>query len=237
MIKEIELDGVTFKLDQRPGHLRDKSDKDAFVLVKTEKFLEYYDKLKERDAPKDIMEVGMFEGGSLVYLDKLFQPTKLVGLDLRREPIEPLEAYREGRDHIVTYYGRSQDQEPTLQAARENFPTGIDLVIDDASHLYAQTRATFEMLFPLVRKGGTYIIEDWAWSHTKPNQEKSAPWYKYPAMSNLIFELTVLAGQYGVIDSIEITRQLVAVTKGAGTLPGGKIDLDGMLRGKKMVAL
>lgn len=237
MVKTIELDGVTFKLDQRPGNQRDKSDKDAFVLVKTPKFLEYYDKLKTRAQPKDIMEVGMFEGGSLVYLDKVFQPTKLVGLDLRREPIEPLEAYREGRDHIVTYYGRSQDQQGTLMAARSNFPTGIDLVVDDASHLYAQTKATFEMLFPMVRTGGTYIIEDWAWSHTPPNQEKKAPWYKYPAMSNLIFEITVLAARYGVIENIEITRELVAITKGPGTLPEGGLNLDGLLRNKKMLQL
>lgn len=237
MVKTIELGGVTFKLDQRPGNQRDKSDKDAFVLVKTPKFLEYYDKLKAKAAPKDIMEIGMFEGGSMVYLDQVFQPTKLVGIDLRSDPIEPLEAYGEDKEHIVTVYGCSQDEQSTLMAARANFPTGIDLVVDDASHLYAQTKATFEMLFPLVRKGGTYIIEDWAWAHTPNNQEKKAPWFKYPAMSNLIMEITVLAARYGVIENIEITRELVAITKGAGTLPEGGVNLDGLLRNKKMLAL
>ncbi len=237
MVKIIELDGVKFSLDVRPGNVRGKSDKDSFVLVKHHAFLDFYDKVKERSNPKDIMEIGMFEGGSMVYFDKLFKPTKLVGLDLRAAPIEPLEDYCEDKDHIKTYYGRSQDKEGTLQAARENFPTGIDLVVDDASHLYAQTRATFEMLFPLVRTGGTYIIEDWAWSHTPNNQNKRVPWWKQKAMTNLIFELTVLAGSYPVIANMEITRELVSITKGPGTLPATGLDLSDRLRKKKMKAI
>ena len=65
----------------------------------------------------------------------------------------------------MTYYGRYQNKEGTLMAARANFPKGIDLVVDDASHLYEQTKATFAMLFPLVRPGGNYVIEDWSWAH------------------------------------------------------------------------
>ena len=38
-------------------------------------------------------------------------------------------------------------------------------MIDDASHLYEPSLASFETLFPLLRPGGTYIIEDWKWEH------------------------------------------------------------------------
>ena len=103
----------------------------------------------------------MHEGGSLVYFDKLFKPTKLVGVDRRVKPIPALEAYRKTRPHIETYYARFQDKAGVLQAARQSFAKGIDLVIDDASHLYAESKATFEMLFPLVREGGLYVIERW----------------------------------------------------------------------------
>ena len=37
----------------------------------------------------------------------------------------------------------------------------LDLVIDDASHLYGPTMASFEVLFPRLRPGGLYVIEDW----------------------------------------------------------------------------
>ena len=55
--------------------------------------------------------------------------------------------------------------------------------------------------------------------------------------TNLIFEITVLAARYGVIENVEITRELVAITKGVGTLPEGGINLDGLLRNKKMTQL
>ena len=42
----------------------------------------------------------------------------------------------------------------------------IDLVIDDASHRLAETRSSFESLFPHVRPGGLFIIEDWRCDHT-----------------------------------------------------------------------
>ena len=35
-------------------------------------------------------------------------------------------------------------------------------MIDDASHLYHPTVTTFELLFPRIRKGGRFVIEDWA---------------------------------------------------------------------------
>ena len=38
----------------------------------------------------------------------------------------------------------------------------IDLVIDDASHLWDKTLASFEVLYPRLRPGGRFVIEDWA---------------------------------------------------------------------------
>jgi hypothetical protein len=45
------------------------------------------------------------------------------------------------------------------------FSAPLDLVIDDASHIYGPTKASFQALFPLLRPGGLYLIEDWAWAH------------------------------------------------------------------------
>ena len=37
----------------------------------------------------------------------------------------------------------------------------IDVVFDDCSHLLDLTSASFDALFPFVRPGGIYVIEDW----------------------------------------------------------------------------
>lgn len=231
-MKVFEIDGVKFTIDTRAGADRAVSTKNNFVLVKNQRCLDFYTEWKVRK-PKTIMEVGMFEGGSLVLMDKLFKPKKIVGLDLRREPIEPLEEYARDNPQMKTYYARSQDKVGTLMAARENFPKGIEFVVDDASHLYDQTRSTFEMLFPMVTEGGKYVIEDWSWAHKPTYQDKGSTWHDRDAMSNLILELTILAARYGVIEKLEIYKELVCITKGSGVLPKDALNLKGLIRGRK----
>lgn len=41
----------------------------------------------------------------------------------------------------------------------------LDIVIDDASHVLTTTTRSFEMLFPRLRPGGIYVIEDWSSEH------------------------------------------------------------------------
>ncbi|HKK29056.1 MAG TPA: class I SAM-dependent methyltransferase [Alphaproteobacteria bacterium] len=233
---KFEIDGTTFLVDMSPGRERQRSSSDFFVLVKTDRMLDFYRGLANK-RPRDIMEVGMFEGGSLVYFDKLFKPRCLVGLDARKEPIEPLEAYAANRPHIKTYYARYQDKPGTLMAAKENFPEGIDLVVDDASHHYELSKATFTMLFPLVREGGTYVIEDWSWAHREAYQKPDAPWRHMPALSNLIIELVVASTFVPQIESIYVDRALVAVTRGPGPFTAESLDLSKNLRGRTLSSL
>jgi SAM-dependent methyltransferase len=44
-----------------------------------------------------------------------------------------------------------------------DFNGPLDLVFDDASHFYRFSKVSFETLFPLLRPGGLYVIEDWSW--------------------------------------------------------------------------
>lgn len=228
-----EIDGVTFLLDWSHRKIRRKSTHERFVICKTERHLDFYRRLTPRDT-RNIFEIGMYEGGSLVLWDKLFRPDCLVGLDRRARPIEPLEQYRAGRPHIHTYYARGQDAPGAIMAARAHFKKGIDLVIDDASHLYEETRKTFENIFPLVRPGGLYIIEDWAWAHRPDAQQPGHDWHDRKALTNLVFELLVLSAASIVIESIHVDKGLVAIRKGAGTLPKGGLVIDGLLRGKAL---
>jgi len=232
-VDEFELDGVKFVVDTRPGPQRGKSEENSFVLVKSPAARAFYESLRVA-SPKSILELGMFEGGSLVYFDKLFAPKRLVGIDNRQTSIPALEKYKEGRDHIKTFYKLSQDKPRARGVAQSSFPDGIDLVVDDASHLYAQTKASFEMIFPLVKPGGMYVIEDWAWAHRKQYQGPDATWNAQPALTNLIFNLVVMTGISRVIETLTITENLVCIAKGRGTLPATKLDLSHCLRGKEM---
>lgn len=141
--KRFTLDDANFVLWHQPGAIkRAHSTEHEFVLQKSDVFLQFYQSLVAF-APKKIVEIGIFEGGSIVYLDKLFQPEKLVGVDLKTLPIGPLEAYRKTKPHIAIHYGTSQD-DPALPALlKADLGGEADLIIDDASHMYGLTRDTF----------------------------------------------------------------------------------------------
>jgi hypothetical protein len=59
------------------------------------------------------------------------------------------------RMHVV-----DQKVSASFDALKAAFPVEFDVVIDDASHVYANTVTTFEALFSAVKTGGMYLIED-----------------------------------------------------------------------------
>jgi predicted O-methyltransferase YrrM len=236
-LESFEIDDVRFVVDTRPGKDRGKSRDDEFVLVKTKAFLQFYRGLQQR-RPKNVLEIGMFEGGSLVLFDKLYRPDKIVGVDIRSAPIGPLESYRKDREHVVPYYALSQNDPELPNILKKEFPDGVDLVVDDASHQYELSRETFHLCFPLLNPGGLYVIEDWSWSHKPPYQAPANPWYERPALTNLILELVINVPGSRQMNRVTVHRDLVVVEK--ARIATGAIDLnDGhdSLRGRKLGTL
>ncbi len=96
-------------------------------------------------------------------------------------------------------------------------------MIDDASHDYHLTRRAFEILFPHVRPGGFYVIEDWGWAHMRG----FGLWTDKPAMSNLIYQLLMVnAGRPDLISAIQLFRGLAFIRKGRKAPVGGGMSLD-----------
>ena len=108
------------------------------------------------DRPIGLFEVGVFNGESTKVLSRYFPDSKIVGIDHALRDIDLT-----GFDNIQLFQGDQSSEEFMAGLAREHFPTGIDIVIDDASHIGSLSKRTFEILFPLVKPGGIYVIEDW----------------------------------------------------------------------------
>ena len=119
----------------------------------------------------------------------------------------------------------------------------LDLVVDDASHLYGPTKASFEILFPLLRPGGLYLIEDWAWDHWHEYGSPQHPWAFETPPTELVCELVAVAGgNRDVIQDLTVLAGLVAVTRGparsrrvvqprrCGDAPIGAVDGDRLRR-------
>ncbi len=139
-------------------------------VAKSRDQVERYLRLQKSMPAEVIVELGIYRGGSTALLHALFQPQRLVAIELASEPAAALSAYirRHGLDEVIhPHYGINQADRDGVAAvmAAELAGRPVDLVIDDASHLLQETRAAFETLFPRLRPGGLYVIEDWNADH------------------------------------------------------------------------
>ena len=137
---------------------------DAYTIVKLPEHVARYEALLADLERPNILEVGMAYGGSMVWLNEVAKPRRLVGVDINVEPIARLEDYiaERGSPTVSSHYGVDQSDRATIRAiAMEQFDGPLDLVIDDASHEYRPSLSLFETVFPLLRPGGIYVLEDW----------------------------------------------------------------------------
>ena len=100
-----------------------------------------------------MLEIGVFKGGSLGLWRKfLGEEAVIFGVD-----IDPNCAAFDGEFASVRV--GSQDDPKFLRSVVAEMG-GIDVVLDDGSHIARHQRVSFEVLFPLLAEGGLYTIED-----------------------------------------------------------------------------
>lgn len=158
---DLELDGIGFY-----NSWQNQSTADRFVLLKDEAGRDRYLDLLRRHQGGRILELGIYQGGSAALAMLAAEPAKLVAIDIS-EPVEALETFRTRRglaDRLRTRYRFDQaDRSGLARILDDEFGDDpIDLVVDDASHLFEETVASFEVAFPRLRPGGEFVIEDWA---------------------------------------------------------------------------
>ena len=106
-----------------------------------------------RGQPVTVVEFGVYHGGSLQMWKHYFGAgARIVGVDIN-PACKTLE-----EDQIEVVIGDQEDR-VFLAELRERIGPA-DIVIDDGGHTMAQQIATFEEMFPAVRNGGVYLVED-----------------------------------------------------------------------------
>jgi cephalosporin hydroxylase len=162
---EFEIDGVRFVRS-----FVDSGGDGRFTLMKPASLVAQYERLlRELEQPL-MVELGIAYGGSLAYFALRARPRRLIGIEYEPRRLGHLDRFIESRgltDVVKPYHGVDQADRDRLReiVTTEFGEDPIDLVIDDASHVYDPTLASFETLFPFVRPGGLYVIEDWAGQH------------------------------------------------------------------------
>lgn len=217
-----------------------------YFLQKDAAMVRDYLELVQRLKPRQIVELGIWQGGSCVFFNELCRPQKMVAMELSTEPVPALEQYLCHSAHghsLSTFYGIDQADNTALTGiiSAEFGNTPLDLVVDDASHFVAETRSSFNVLFPRLRPGGAYVIEDWAWAHDPVDDPQGAV-DLYPdkePLSRLVFEFILAAGStQGIIQHIEVDRHRVTAYRGDAEIPQADFDISQLClkRGKAMLA-
>lgn len=108
---------------------------------------------KYRDTAPKMLEIGVWRGGSArMFADWLGAGTHITGVD-----VDPsCAAYSvPGIDILI---GDQSDRAFLAQLAAEHGPW--DIILDDGGHTDRQILTSFEVLFPHLKDGGVYLIED-----------------------------------------------------------------------------
>lgn len=125
------------------------------VVRKWHHYLPIYDRYLGpwRGRPVRMLEIGVSQGGSLGLWRSFFgADAVLFGID-----IDPACARFDGLSANVRI--GSQADEAFLRDVVAEMG-GLDIVIDDGSHVSAHMRASLDVLYPLLSEGGLYIVED-----------------------------------------------------------------------------
>lgn len=219
-----------------------------------ERHLRLYDEVR----PDVVVELGINRGGSTALLHALCRPATLVAVDLAEDPPPALEAYLDeqgARGSVHAHYGIDQADRARLAAVVDQAVGGrpIDLVIDDASHRYGPTKASFEVLFPRLGPDALFVIEDWnadqligdgvaavladasAADHATVSERVAAVveagGADDPTMNHLAAELVLARARSGdAVREVVVNEHWLVVRRGTDPLPLDGFHLDDLIQ-------
>ena len=249
-----ELNGLTFEYGFSMEHSMSPSSSHAAFVMKHRTQIERYEKFLGGREFRNVVELGIFYGGSAIFLDRLLHPHRLVALDIRAEPASALTHYRETFDRsdaVHAYYGVDQSDKARLTSILDEVfgDESIDLVIDDASHAYGATVASFEAIFPRLRSGALYIVEDWDFMHLlaaameKVLQDPSHPRHEaakealiagmrrktpmQPELGRFAMEAALMtAGTSDLVREVRVRANWIIIERGSGHIDFATARLD-----------
>ena len=117
-------------------------------------FTEVYERFLEplRSRPVRVLEIGIASGGSLLAWRDYFPRAQVYGIDIEKN------AHLDSE--VIHTFVADQSKREQLGAFLAKFPGPFDLIVDDGGHAMNQQQVSLGFLFPHVRAGGYYVVED-----------------------------------------------------------------------------
>jgi SAM-dependent methyltransferase len=164
------------------------------------------------------VELGIWGGGSVALWSLVADPSCLLAIDLSDQGDSAMLAQlRAERPSLHTAWSTDQADREAITARLADVGIDVlDVVIDDASHQYRASLGSFEILFPYLRPGGLYILEDWQWSFEPGGGQMAST--QRPLVELLHELLGVLGSTTGVITRVEVYPLFAVIERGGAPI-------------------
>ncbi len=164
----------------------------------------------------------------------MFEPARLVAFDLSDRRAPALDAFIEQHQlsaRVHPYFGVDQGDRASVERiiADEFGSAPLDLVVDDASHLREETTASFNALFPRLRPGGLFVIEDWSWQHLRADSIARALTENAEAAAELARRLS--SGDVPALETNPLSRLVLEIVLTAAYAEGIVAEVTSLRKG------
>lgn len=156
-IRDIFRSHAVFDADGRHTNGTDKESNhrygDAYesLFTRLTEMDEYGPTRSTRDKVKLMMEIGVADGSSLLAWSEVFPNALCVGMDIHHSD-------KAHGDRIEFRFG---DQRVKLDCEEAAAGRLFDVIVEDATHQIENTLLTLYWMWPFVRPGGIYVVEEW----------------------------------------------------------------------------
>jgi cephalosporin hydroxylase len=224
--KEVEIEGVPIEFS---WDFLGRPDDRRLMVLKHPDFIKDYMEVIGGRSYRNILELGIFDGGSCILFAHLFGAKRLAALDMidKSPRFDGFRAKSPIGPRIGVHYSTSQDDEAKLTRILETeFDGPPDLIIDDASHYLDESTRSFEILFARLAPGGWYVLEDWSWAHFP----LGSVWPDKDSLAHLTFRLLLAwVARPDIIANVVVKRHMMFIQKAAGASVEKHMSLDGII--------
>jgi hypothetical protein len=128
-------------------------------------YTEIYGKYIPQNNSCKVLEIGIWHGDSIRMWNEYNSNIELYAVDIDPKIYE----YLNGSEKFKLYLGDQSDETFMCNILSES-DNDIDFVIDDGSHNHDDILNSFKFLFPKMKKGSTYFIEDLHADHAEKDK-------------------------------------------------------------------
>lgn len=183
-----------------------------FTVVGSDKsshhgYEDVYSHLLSHLSPKSFLEIGLFLGDTrstdLFAWEQMFPEAKIYGADIKEHLL-----FKSGR--IETFFV-DQSRPETFTDLKNLIGDKVDIILDDASHVYDLTIATFENMFDFLKDDGIYLIEDILFENYNMDswEQRSSELKEYFDATGLAYSMYATSKVHSCVDSV-----VLAIFKG-----------------------